>query len=1060
MHRPLLLLLLLLLLQRQLLLLLPSRYSTPISSNWHSINGLRTPAFVVRRRPVPRAGLNVLWSLTARATKTAIMSLATACEPGLLVAFPSSSENNGHHHPAPAPAPALPPWTDMAESERSALLQLLTAPESDPASASATALLASLAALQQAQAPSPSGSDPVSTPRTEPSPGGTNASLPTTLPTTLTLPQPASDLVGTKSCSSTTPAAYQTFQAESRVRPAPEKEERLTSTNKRRRTTTTSPTPTTRASTTTTKIKKETQSRTSTTVHTNRTSNSSGSSVCSSSPSPTRTFGTATVAPGAAGAAAGANAPSFPLMMGMPSSATATTPIPQGGRIPAPKRPPQAAGQRTAAGKPFPVIDTSAPHSSMFIHPDTSGLTKREARLVKNRAAAFLSRQRRREQFDELDHKSRALARLVWILLTVIASPGANANANSDNANSNNAQSSNNSNSNSHETSGNGGSGSTANAAGNAVNGGTDVGNEAIRALAGEDPEVLSALHQVVEHRGGAITCSEDHGGSQTQCAACGAGGSTSNVPSPPPSAQEILTPLLSSPPTIPDSTARLQAEVVTLRAALANTNKQEGMVGSLPGNGAVPQPVPPQGVAQGVPSGVPVPGSGPGMSAMFPIMNGMGMPPPPPGVVPSGAVPGAVPPIGMSMPMWPGMQGMNGMNGMHGMHGMNGMNGMNSMGGMNGMNGMNMPFLPPPWAALGPAPGPTPPGPPQQPNIGAFKAPGRGDLHLTLPPPSTIMPPQSEPSNDVTSNPATSDHHGSSVSGGHHDPGSGASGNGGASSASERRYPPVRAASVPTPTTPTLQSSCSRAEPLNSTTKPRSVTEPTLHLSGFDPSASPASDAAAMGLSSLSQDDDQEPAERTPLAAEGQGNASRVDTTGLEDNELSSAFGTESLNWDEESLLSVCLGVSSSSDPSDPTTESLIQDPDPEPPEKEEAIDSIDHSGDYHQQPHVPPPHPQQLDFLTRTGSHEACSSTGYERLVAPPPQSIHLESTHHPAAAACSSSCTTGFSDSSVDRTRRCNHCSRSVRVARANLAAVAIGCAFAAVWRGGQQQQPLHQ
>ncbi|WFD00192.1 hypothetical protein MYAM1_002939 [Malassezia yamatoensis] len=80
------------------------------------------------------------------------------------------------------------------------------------------------------------------------------------------------------------------------------------------------------------------------------------------------------------------------------------------------RRLPPSASQITEAGKPFPVIDTSAKHSSLFIPPDTSGLTKREARLVKNRAAAFLSRQRKREQFDELSGKCRSLARLAWLL--------------------------------------------------------------------------------------------------------------------------------------------------------------------------------------------------------------------------------------------------------------------------------------------------------------------------------------------------------------------------------------------------------------------------------------------------------------------------------------------------------------------------------------------------------------------------------------------------------------------------------------------------------------------
>jgi hypothetical protein len=37
------------------------------------------------------------------------------------------------------------------------------------------------------------------------------------------------------------------------------------------------------------------------------------------------------------------------------------------------------------------------------VPPDVSGLSKREARLVKNRAAAFLSRQRKREEFESME---------------------------------------------------------------------------------------------------------------------------------------------------------------------------------------------------------------------------------------------------------------------------------------------------------------------------------------------------------------------------------------------------------------------------------------------------------------------------------------------------------------------------------------------------------------------------------------------------------------------------------------------------------------------------------
>lgn len=44
-----------------------------------------------------------------------------------------------------------------------------------------------------------------------------------------------------------------------------------------------------------------------------------------------------------------------------------------------------------------------------FVPPDVSGLSKREARLVKNRAAAFLSRQRKREEFEAME---------VWVSFT------------------------------------------------------------------------------------------------------------------------------------------------------------------------------------------------------------------------------------------------------------------------------------------------------------------------------------------------------------------------------------------------------------------------------------------------------------------------------------------------------------------------------------------------------------------------------------------------------------------------------------------------------------------
>lgn len=44
-----------------------------------------------------------------------------------------------------------------------------------------------------------------------------------------------------------------------------------------------------------------------------------------------------------------------------------------------------------------------------FVPPDVSGLSKREARLVKNRAAAFLSRQRKREEFEAMEIRVKEL---------------------------------------------------------------------------------------------------------------------------------------------------------------------------------------------------------------------------------------------------------------------------------------------------------------------------------------------------------------------------------------------------------------------------------------------------------------------------------------------------------------------------------------------------------------------------------------------------------------------------------------------------------------------------
>jgi len=60
--------------------------------------------------------------------------------------------------------------------------------------------------------------------------------------------------------------------------------------------------------------------------------------------------------------------------------------------------PPNASSPQSQPQKKRP--SRAAISTKDFVPPDVSGLSKREARLVKNRAAAFLSRQRKREEFE------------------------------------------------------------------------------------------------------------------------------------------------------------------------------------------------------------------------------------------------------------------------------------------------------------------------------------------------------------------------------------------------------------------------------------------------------------------------------------------------------------------------------------------------------------------------------------------------------------------------------------------------------------------------------------
>ncbi|KAF8622754.1 hypothetical protein AX15_006844 [Amanita polypyramis BW_CC] len=73
----------------------------------------------------------------------------------------------------------------------------------------------------------------------------------------------------------------------------------------------------------------------------------------------------------------------------------------------------------------LPAIVTKKPRSGEristkdFIPPDVTGLSKREARLVKNRAAAFLSRQRKREEFEYMENRVAELEQENARLLTL-----------------------------------------------------------------------------------------------------------------------------------------------------------------------------------------------------------------------------------------------------------------------------------------------------------------------------------------------------------------------------------------------------------------------------------------------------------------------------------------------------------------------------------------------------------------------------------------------------------------------------------------------------------------
>jgi hypothetical protein len=65
-------------------------------------------------------------------------------------------------------------------------------------------------------------------------------------------------------------------------------------------------------------------------------------------------------------------------------------------------------GKSSITGLPAVVTKNPDPNGpritcATFVWPDVTGLSKKDARLVKNRAAAFLSRQRKREEFEAME---------------------------------------------------------------------------------------------------------------------------------------------------------------------------------------------------------------------------------------------------------------------------------------------------------------------------------------------------------------------------------------------------------------------------------------------------------------------------------------------------------------------------------------------------------------------------------------------------------------------------------------------------------------------------------
>lgn len=90
----------------------------------------------------------------------------------------------------------------------------------------------------------------------------------------------------------------------------------------------------------------------------------------------------------------------------LPSGGVLTSSTRKRSSSPSPSQ--KASSSRTSnEGTPAPKRQRAAPSGPIstkdWVPPDVTGLNKREARLVKNRAAAFLSRQRKREEFELME---------------------------------------------------------------------------------------------------------------------------------------------------------------------------------------------------------------------------------------------------------------------------------------------------------------------------------------------------------------------------------------------------------------------------------------------------------------------------------------------------------------------------------------------------------------------------------------------------------------------------------------------------------------------------------